>query len=48
MFDIGQRFDVRNAGSDHVSNVLKWVLLITAIICFTAVGLGTYKTYLWR
>ncbi|MFZ2314772.1 MAG: cbb3-type cytochrome c oxidase subunit I [Gammaproteobacteria bacterium] len=30
---------------DPVSNVLKWVLLITAIICFAAVGWGTYKTY---
>jgi nitric oxide reductase subunit B len=30
---------------DHVSNVLKWVLLITAIICFIAVALGTYQTY---
>ena len=31
--------------SDEVLNTLKWVLLITAIICFAAVGWGTYKTY---
>lgn len=34
-----------NAGSDPVSNVLKWVLLITAIVCFAAVIWGTFKTY---
>src|SRR5579872_2712866 len=31
--------------SDPVSNVLKWVLLITAIICFAVVIWGTFKTY---
>jgi nitric oxide reductase subunit B len=31
--------------SDEVSNILKWVLLITAIISFVVVGWGTYKTY---
>ncbi|QMT59463.1 nitric-oxide reductase large subunit [Legionella sp. PC997] len=31
--------------SDKVSNVLKWVLLITAIICFIILIWGTYKTY---
>lgn len=30
---------------DAVSNVLKWILLLTAIVCFIAVGLGTYQTY---
>lgn len=34
-----------NMDSDPVSNVLKWVLLIIAIISFAAVGWGTYKTY---
>ena len=34
-----------NVDSDPVSNVLKWILLVTAIICFAAVGWGTYKTY---
>lgn len=31
--------------SDPVSNVLKWILLITAIICFAVVIWGTVKTY---
>jgi len=31
--------------SDGVSNILKWVLLVTAIICFAVIGWGTYKTY---
>ncbi|MEO8401232.1 MAG: cbb3-type cytochrome c oxidase subunit I [Gammaproteobacteria bacterium] len=31
--------------SDPVSNVLKWILLITAIICFAVVIWGTFKTY---
>ncbi|WP_454780447.1 nitric-oxide reductase large subunit [Legionella sp. WA2022007384] len=31
--------------SNQVSNVLKWVLLITAIICFIVLIWGTYKTY---
>lgn len=30
---------------DKVSNVLKWILLITAIICFIVLIWGTYKTY---
>lgn len=30
---------------DPVSNVLKWVLLITAIICFFVIVWGTFKTY---
>jgi nitric oxide reductase subunit B len=30
---------------DQVSNVLKWLLLLTAVVCFVAIGLGTYKTY---
>ncbi|VVC76980.1 Nitric oxide reductase subunit B [Aquicella siphonis] len=33
------------ADHDPVSNVLKWVLLITAIVCFAFVGWGTYETY---
>lgn len=31
--------------SDPVSNVLKWILLITAITCFAVVIWGTFKTY---
>ena len=31
--------------SDPVSNVLKWILLITAILSFAVVVWGTYKTY---
>lgn len=31
--------------SDKVSNVLKWLLLITAVICFAVVIWGTFKTY---
>lgn len=31
--------------SDKVANVLKWILLITAIICFAVLIWGTYKTY---
>ncbi|MHB1949826.1 MAG: nitric-oxide reductase large subunit, partial [Gammaproteobacteria bacterium] len=34
-----------NPSSDKVSNVLKWVLLITAVICFAVVIWGTFKTY---
>lgn len=34
-----------NTGSDPVSNVLKWVLLVTAIVCFAVVIWGTFKTY---
>jgi nitric oxide reductase subunit B len=34
-----------NGDSDQISNVLKWILLATAIICFIVVGWGTYKTY---
>ncbi|GEM_PF-4140299 len=34
-----------NADLDPVSNVLKWVLLITAIVCFSVVIWGTFKTY---
>lgn len=34
-----------NPSSDQVSNVLKWILLITAIVCFTVVIWGTFKTY---
>ncbi|HDP0036546.1 TPA: nitric-oxide reductase large subunit [Legionella pneumophila] len=34
-----------NLNSDAVSNVLKWILLFTAIACFIALAWGTYKTY---
>jgi nitric oxide reductase subunit B len=34
-----------NFSSDKVSSVLKWILLITAIICFVVIIWGTYKTY---
>jgi len=34
-----------NVDSDPVSNVLKWILLITAIVSFAVVIWGTYKTY---
>ena len=30
---------------DKVSNTLKWVLLMTAIVCFIIIIWGTYKTY---
>jgi nitric oxide reductase subunit B len=30
---------------DSVFTVLKWVLLLTAIVCFAALGIGTYRTY---
>lgn len=30
---------------DSVASVLKWILLITSIICFIALIWGTYKTY---
>lgn len=45
MANIAQNAVNLNGDSDPVSNVLKWVLLITAIICFAAVAWGTYKTY---
>lgn len=34
-----------NLQVDPVSNVLKWVLLITAILCFIVIIWGTVKTY---
>jgi nitric oxide reductase subunit B len=34
-----------NANIDPVANVLKWILLITAILCFIVVIWGTFKTY---
>lgn len=30
---------------DPVYSLLKWALLIIAIICFSALGIGTYRTY---
>lgn len=38
MLDAEQNTVIADADYDQVSNVLKWVLLITAIICFAAVG----------
>lgn len=35
----------KNSNLDNVSNVLKWILLITAIVCFAVVIWGTFKTY---
>lgn len=34
-----------NPSSDKVSNILKWILLITAIVCFAVLIWGTFKTY---
>jgi nitric oxide reductase subunit B len=36
---------VEHFSSDKISNVLKWILLITAILCFIVVIWGTFKTY---
>ncbi len=36
---------VQTTEKDAVSSVLKWVLLITAILCFIALGAGTYRSY---
>ncbi|AWN73577.1 cbb3-type cytochrome c oxidase subunit I [Legionella anisa] len=36
---------VESTNVDKVSDVLKWILLITAIICFIVLFWGTYKTY---
>ena len=33
------------AAVDPVSNVLKWVLLVTAIVCFALLGYSTKLTY---
>lgn len=35
----------QNVETDKVANVLKWILLITAIVCFTVLIWGTVKTY---
>lgn len=35
----------QNPSQDKISNVLKWVLLITAIVCFVVLIWGTIKTY---
>lgn len=37
--------DRENSSPDEVSNILKWILLLTAIICFIVVIWGTFKTY---
>lgn len=34
-----------NIRSDKVSNILKWILLTTAIVCFVVLIWGTIKTY---
>lgn len=43
--DLDQSLNQASHDWDPVSNVLKWVLLFTAIICFIVVGWGTFKTY---
>lgn len=30
---------------DNVSNILKWILLVTSMVGFIVIGWGTYKTY---
>lgn len=35
----------RTAETDNISQVLKWILLITAIVCFGVLIWGTYKTF---
>lgn len=37
--------DTAMESTDKVSNVLKWILLVTAILCFIVLIWGTYKTY---
>jgi nitric oxide reductase subunit B len=37
--------DAAMESADKVSNVLKWILLVTAILCFIVLIWGTYKTY---
>ncbi len=34
-----------NHPTDPIADVLKWILLVTSILCFTALIWGTYKTY---
>lgn len=34
-----------NPNPDKVSNTLKWILLITALVCFAILIWGTFKTY---
>jgi nitric oxide reductase subunit B len=45
MGNIPQASISANLNSDPVSNVLKWILLFTAIACFIVLVWGTYKTY---
>ncbi len=45
MLNQSQNTHAVNMDSDPVSNILKWILLIVAIICFAVVAWGTYKTY---
>lgn len=40
-----QNIQYTASNNDNISNVLKWVLLVTAIICFIVLIWGTYKTY---
>ena len=37
-----------SATADRVSDVLKWVLLVTAVICFALLGWATVLTYARR
>lgn len=45
MTNVAQASLEGTAENDPVSNVLKWVLLLTAIISFAFIGWGTYETY---
>ena len=40
-----QDSDLTTASIDPVSNILKWVLLVTAILCFALLGWATVETY---
>lgn len=45
MSNIAQASLEDTAKKDLVTNVLKWILLVTAVLCFGVVFWGTYKTY---
>lgn len=45
MTNIVQASLIDTAEDDPVSNILKWILLITAMICFSVLVWGTIKTY---
>ena len=40
-----QQGDLDQPSHDPVSNILKWVLLVTAILCFALLGWATVLTY---